>query len=254
MDEIWIALIAFAALVGVAVLIAGGVTLFLRIRGQQAIDLNPRLLLRIYLLVAILAGLLIFTQGAANLLQAALAEIDEPQFSYQPVWVSIPADGVGRTPTALELKDRDQLTDAEREELAALLAEDERTRVEQEEERRLLGLERARDEGLIEGVTFLLLGALIWGAHFAGRRVLEQEDERQGLLNRLFLTGATIAFGVITIVLLPQAIFESLNYALLDERDFGDHPGEMLVLSITTLPIWLAFLWQAIRAIKRTPA
>ena len=118
-----------------------------------------------------------------------------------------------------------------------------------------MGLQRARDEGLIGGVTFALLGALIWGAHVAGRRFLEQgADERDGLLNRLYLTGATIAFGVLTIVLLPQAIFESLNYALLDDRDFGDHPGETLALAITTLPIWLAFLWQAIRAVKRAPA
>jgi len=110
LDAIWVALIALAALVGVAVVIGGGVTLLLRARGQATIDLNPRVLLRIYLLVAILAGLLIFTQGTANLLQAALAEVDGKQFSYAPVFVAIPADEARRTPTALELKDRDQLT------------------------------------------------------------------------------------------------------------------------------------------------
>ena len=124
----------------------------------------------------------------------------------------------------------------------------------QEAERRRLGLERARDEGIIEGGTFLIIGLIIWGSHLAGRRWLETREEQESLLSRVYLTLITITFGVITIVFLPQALSETFDYALLDPSDRGDQPGEKLALSIATLPIWLAYLWQAIHAIRRAPA
>ena len=105
-------------------------------------------------------------------------------------------------------------------------------------------------EGLIQGVSFLIIGLAIWGSHFAGRRWLETEEERDSLLSRVYLTLVTITFGVITIVYLPQAVFETLSYVILEPLDQFRQPGEKLSLSITALPIWLIFLWQAIRAIR----
>ena len=150
----------------------------------------------------------------------------------------------------MELKDRAKLTDAELEELSIIQRERQLNQIELDEERRRLGLDRAMKEGLIQGISFLVIGLAIWGSHFAGRRWLETPEERDSLLSRVYLTLVTVTFGVITIVYLPQAVFETLSYVLLEPLDQFRQPGEKLSLSITALPIWLIFLWQAIRAIQ----
>jgi hypothetical protein len=61
-------------------------------------------------------------------------------------------------------------------------------------------------------------------------------------------------FGVITIANLPQAVFESLRFGLLEPMGRFGHefqPGGKLALSLTTLPIWLYYLWAAIRAVRK---
>ena len=250
MNAVLIALIAAGGLVFLAAVVAGGVVLFLRLRAREPININLRFLFRIYLLVVIVAGLLVFAQGASNLLQAGFASVGGKQFSYNPVYVQIPGPNERQTPSALELKDRAKLTDAELEELSIIQRERARKQDELNEERRRLGLDRAVKEGLIQGVSFLIIGLAIWGSHFAGRRWLETEEERDSLLSRVYLTLVTITFGVITIVYLPQAVFETLSYVILEPLDQFRQPGEKLSLSITALPIWLIFLWQAIRAIR----
>ena len=251
MNAVWIALVASAGLVFLAAVVAGGVVLYLRLRAHEPINLNLRFLFRVYLLVVIVAGLMVFTQGASNLLQAGFASIGGKQFSYNPVHARIPgAIELREAPSALELKDRAKLTDAELEELSIIQRERQERQNELNEERRRLGLDRAMKEGLIQGISFLIIGVAIWGSHFAGRRWMETPEERDSLLNRVYLTLVTITFGVITIVFLPQAVFETFSYLLLDPLDQYRQPGEKLSLSITALPIWLFFLWQAIRAIR----
>jgi len=46
MEVVWIALITFAAFIGVAVVVAGGVFLFLRIPAREPINLDLRFLVR----------------------------------------------------------------------------------------------------------------------------------------------------------------------------------------------------------------
>jgi len=251
MNAVLIALIAAGGLVFLAAVVAGGVVLFLRLRAREPININLRFLFRIYLLVVIVAGLLVFAQGASNLLQAGFASVGGKQFSYNPVHIQGPPGIELRMgPSALELKERAKLTDAELEELSIIQRERAQRKIELSEERRRLGLDRAMKEGLIQGVSFLIIGLAIWGSHFAGRRWLETEEERDSMLSRVYLTLVTITFGVITIIYLPQAVFETLSYVILEPLDQFRQPGEKLSLSITALPIWLIFLWQAIRAIR----
>ncbi|MBP63416.1 MAG: hypothetical protein CMJ62_17985, partial [Planctomycetaceae bacterium] len=198
----------------------------------------------------IVAGLVGFTLGASELLKATFASVGGKQFSYNPVYAGAPRSIERITTSPLELKERSQLTNAELEQLSVIQEERRQNQRELEEERRRLGLDRAMKEGLIQGISFLVIGLAIWGSHFAGRRWLETKEERDSLLSRVYLTLVTITFGVITIVYLPQAAFETLSYVLLEPLDQGRQPGEKLSLSITALPIWLVYLWQAIRAIR----
>ena len=122
------------------------------------------------------------------------------------------------------------------------------------QERRRLGLDRALDEGLIEGVSFTIIGALIWLAHVLGRRTVDRPEDEESPLNRMYVILITVIFGVITIVNLPQAVFESLRFAVLDPVDqFGRQyqPGGKLAVSVAALPIWLFYLWGAIRSVRR---
>jgi len=166
------------------------------------------------------------------------------------VYIRLPSDSAPQPRTALELKDRQQLTDIELQELADIEAERRTEQIALDEERRILGLDRAKKEGLIQGISFLIIGVLIWGSHFAARRWLETGEEKESLLNRVYLVVVTI-----TIVLLPQAVHETFSYIVLDPVDsFGSRtqPGDKLALSIATLPIWLIYLYGVICSMRKT--
>lgn len=252
---IWAALVVFLVLVGLALLVGGAVVVFLRLRSGVTVDIPMRLLLRLYLYVVIIVGLILFTQGTSHLLRAGFAAAWGDDFSYNPVYVPYPVRAESpRAIEPLELKERAALTDQEREELSRLLADRERQDLELRREQRKDGLERAREEGLIQGVSFVLIGGIIWLVHVLGRRWLETEEELRSPLNRVYLIIIVVIFAVITIVNLPQAVFEGLRFAFLDPLDEFDgryQPGSKLALSIASLPIWITYLAEAIRAVRK---
>ena len=105
MDAVWVALIAAAGLVFLAAVVAGGVVFFLRLRSREPINLNLRLLFRIYLLVVIVAGLIVFAQGASNLVQAGFASVGGKQLvTSRYILKALPASGYGRLPQLWSLK------------------------------------------------------------------------------------------------------------------------------------------------------
>ena len=152
------------------------------------------------------------------------------EFSYRPVWVELPGDGGAKPQHPLELADRRDLSSEELEDLSLILAERQEESAQANEERDRIGLDRAFDEGLIAGISFFIIGALVWAAHMFGRSRLETPEDRAGPLNRVYLVLLTVIFGVITIVSLPQAVFETLRYAVLDPVSDRYHPGEKLAL------------------------
>ena len=254
MDVVFIALIAFLVLVALGLVVGGGIFLVSRYRGGRNIQISMRFLLRLYMYVVIIVGLLLFTQGVSHLLRAGMAGVGGKDFSYRPVFVSIPGFEEIRTPKPVELKERSDLTDEEREELAQIIAERERKNLELRREQRRKGLDRAFKEGLIQGVSFTIIGAIIWIVHAIGRRRLETHEERESPLNKIYLIVIVVTFGVITIVNLPQAVFESLRFYLLDPVDeFTSRyqPGGKLALSIAALPVWIVYLMGAVRAVRR---
>ena len=254
MEVVWIALIAFVILVVAALVVAGAVFGFMRFRTGVNVSIPLRLLLRLYIYVVIIVGLLLLTQGVTELVRAGLAGAGGKDFSYRPVFVKVPEREALRAPTPVELKERELLTEAELEELSSVIAEREVKSLEQRREARRKGLDRALKEGIIRGITFAIVGALIWIAHVVGRGWLETPEERESPINRIYLILVVVIFGVITLVNLPQGIFEGLRFYLLDPLDeFGrdSPPGDKLGLAIATAPIWIMYLAGAIRAVRR---
>ena len=254
MEAAWIALIAFLGLVGLGVVAAAATLVFLRFRSGTSVHVSMRLLLRLYLYVVIVVGLILFTQGASHLIRAGFASAWGNEFSYEPRHVATPEENDEiRKQHPLELKSRDQLTDGELEELSVVIADRERRQAEISRLQRERGWDRSHREGLIRGISFAIIGGLIWLVHVLGRRWLETEEEASGVLDRVYLALIVVIFGVITIVNLPQGVFEALRYALLEDFDEYSryHPGGKLALSIASLPIWIAYLTGAIRAVRR---
>ena len=251
MGIVWVVLIAFGVLVALGLMVGGAFVLVMRLRSGASFSIDLRALVRLYLYVGIIAGLLVFTQGASELIKAGAAGIAGSDFSYHPVWIELPEDAKRQSQHPLELADRRDLSTEQLEELSIILAERDAQSAKVNEERDRLGLERALDEGLIQGISFAIIGALVWAAHMLGRYRIEGPEDRAGPLNRVYLVLLTVIFGIVTIVSLPQAVFETLRYAVLDPAGRGDQPGEMLGLSITALPIWLIYLWSTIRSVRR---
>ncbi len=220
-----------AAVLGAIVFVA--VMLFQR--GQAAIDLSPRGLLRFYVYIASLAGVVVFALGASSTLNYALARTAGADFVYgqppskfaqPPCPPGAPPECFNRPTPPPDLAQR------------------------QERER-----DRRRDEDLIRGLTFAAFGGLFWGAHWQARRGLGA-DERGSALRRGYLMLGTVVFGLATIVLLPTGIYQALSSLILpvSPEVFRSGAGEALSGGLVALPVWLVYLrlvvndFRAVRA------
>ena len=203
-------------------------------RGQGTLDLSLRGLLRVYLYLASLVGVVVFTLGIAGLTAFILASVFGLDVIYggpppQPVPAIAPACPPGQTcPQPPPFEGR--------------TIPDER--------------ERRHQEDLVRGVTQLVFGAIFWGAHWAARKGIVGGDERASGLYRSYLILGTAIFGVATIILLPTGIYQALSQALITAQPgtFRQGAGESLSGGIATLPIWLLYLWLVQRALRAPPA
>ena len=233
-------LVPFLVVLGVVAAIGGGVYYFISLRRGENVQLSLRGLFRAYLYLLALVSLLITVGGLAQLVNAGFASALGHDFSYYAKWVEEPRPPI-RNLLDAEGRPR-ELTAAEQE-------EDRRI----EEERRTKGLERAYQEGLLDGIIFTGIGAILWGVHAWSRRKLETPEEREsGILNRVYLIVVLLAFGIITISSLPAGVRDALRYAILDSDD-GSPPGGRLSTAIVALPFWIVYLMGTVRAIRRQP-
>ncbi len=216
-------------------LLALGAALLFR-RGGDGLDLAPRSLLRFYLYIASLAGILTLVIGLSGILNAGFAAA----FGNGFVYGSQPVPVIGRPcgPNEPNVKCAEPPVDYQQ-------------RQAQQEERR-------RGEDLIRGITFSLFGAGFWAAHWAARRGVMGVDEGHSGLRRAYLMLGTAIFGLSTIVLLPMGIYQALAYLILPAGDvYRQGAGESLSGGLVTLPVWLIYLSLIVRdarAARRLPA
>ena len=165
-------------------LLALGAALLFR-RGGEGIDLGPRSLLRFYLFIASLAGILTLVIGLSGILNAGFAAAFGNGFVYgaQP----LPANVRPCPPNQANVKCPEPPIDYQgRQSLQEI---------------------RRNGEDLIRGVTFTVFGALFWAAHWAARRGAIGTDEGFSGRRRAYLLCATVIFGRSTIVMPPRGIY-----------------------------------------------
>lgn len=224
-------------LVAVAIIgaVIGAVALLVR-GGRGAIEFAPRNLVRIYLYIASMAGIIVLVVGLSGILTVGFAAAFGNGFVYGDSSNIAPVPACGPT-TDPNVKcvpgGQPDFTDQRRREL-----------------------DRRRADDLIRGVTFTVFGALFWGAHFAARRGVMAADELTSGLRRGYLLLGTVIFGIATVILLPTGIYQALSYLILptDTGVFRQGTGDTLPGGLVTLPVWLIYLWLVVRDVRGAPA
>ena len=204
-------------------------------RGRDGMDLSLGGLLRVYLYLASLAGVVAFTIGLAGIISYVLAAAFGLDVIYggQPQR-PIPAIAPDCPPNATcpPFATSSPL----------VFVPDDRV--------------RRQTEDLVRGVTFVIFGGVFWGAHWWARRALAGIAERASGLGRAYLILGTAIFGIATIAFLPMGIYQALSFAVLpSEPSFYYRPGagEALSGGLAALPLWLAYLWLVQQALRTAP-
>ncbi|HEY8648200.1 MAG TPA: DUF5671 domain-containing protein [Candidatus Limnocylindria bacterium] len=213
--------------------IVGAVALVMR--GGRGVDWAPRSLVRVYLYIASLAGIVVLVVGLSGVLSAGFAAAFGDGFVYGDS-SAIPA--VAACPPTPEANVK----------CAPPAPQD-------FQQQRLHENARRRGDDLIRGITFTVFGALFWGAHWMARRGLLGAEEASGL-RRGYLMLGTVVFGLTTVVLLPTGIYQALSYLILPAENgvYRQGVGDSLGGGLVTLPVWLIYLWLVVRDVRATPA
>ena len=225
-------------LVAVAIVgaIVGAIAMLVR-GGRNAIDFAPRNLVRLYLYIASMAGIIVLVVGLSGVLSVGFAAAfgngfvygDSPVFPIQPACPPPPNDpNVKCVPPP-----QPDLT-----------------------QQRQSQQDRQRANDLIRGLTFTAFGAVFWGAHYFARRGVMGTDELSSGLRRGYLLLGTVIFGIATVILLPTGIYQALSYLILpaDQGVFRQGAGDSLPGGLVTLTVWLIYLWLVVRDVRSAPA
>ncbi len=209
-------------LMALAVLVAGLAYMVVRVRAGAHIDLSFRLLLYIYFYAMLILSLVVLAAGLSSLMNAGLASVVGRQFSY-----SAPAD---YGPAAMGFPSGSAPADRE-----AILQGSFRS-------------------GLAEGLSFTVVGGLIWVLHRWGQGALRRRASgEESALHRIYLAVLLAIFSIGGILALSQGVSDTVRYALggvADPYAYSSPPGGSLSAAIVFVPIWIYYfttLWRELR-------
>ena len=207
-----------ASVLGIIVLVA----VVLVQRGRDGVDMSPHTLLRAYLYAASFAGLIALVIGLSALLNWGIATAT----SYDVVYGGAPTPAIAKAcpPGVLGCPQQPPV--------------EEILRQQRDQQQRQLG------EELLRGITFTVLGAVFYGAHWAARRSVAGAQEARSGLRRAYLMFGAAVFGLATIVLVPTGLYQLLANAILPTSQNIYQPGiaDSFAPGIVSLVIWLIFL------------
>ena len=221
--------------VGVVGAIVGAVALLVRGGGRGALEFAPRNLLRVYVYVASMAGIIVLVIGLSSVLTVGFAAAFGNGFVYGD------SSFIAAPPVCAPTTDPNvKCVPAPQQDFTA---------------QRLRDQDRRRADDLIRGLTFTVFGAVFWGAHFLARRGVVGSDEATSGLRRGYLLLGTVIFGIATVILLPTGTYQALSYLILptDQGGFRAGAGDSLAGGLVTLPVWLIYLWLVVRDVRGEP-
>ncbi|MBI2885688.1 MAG: hypothetical protein HYY02_00615 [Chloroflexi bacterium] len=213
----------------VAVLVALGVYVALRMRAGQPVGFTFRTVVLAYFSMMSIASFLVLAAGLTSGAKAGLSDALGREFSYftPPKLRPAPPEGPG-SGRGGEL----------------------RPPSEEEQARNQRQVERQYQEDWIQAGSLVAVGSLLWALHLWGRRKAESQDEASAPFFRRASTTMLLAIaGIAGIISLPTGIYELLRYLLLPTDDLFSRqpPGSTLAMALVFVPIWLYYLLQALR-------
>ena len=220
--------------VAIVGLVVGAIAIMVR-GGRGPMDVGPRALVRLYLYIASMAGIIVLVIGLSGILTVGFAAAFGNGFVYgdTPSIAPLPACAPSPDPSAkcVPAGQPDFALQRQREQ------------------------DRRRGDDLIRGLTFTVFGGVFWGAHFLARRGVMGPDEASSGLRRGYLLLGTVIFGIATVILLPTGIYQALSYLILpaDPGTYRSGAGDSLPGGLVTLPIWLIYLWLVVRDVRSGP-
>ncbi len=221
-----IGIVVAAAVLAVIVLL---VVLFVQ-RGREPLDTSPRSLLRAYLYAASFAGIVALVFGLSSLLNWGIAQAA----GYDVVYGGSPGPALVKScPPGVTGCVEPNQGDIQRQ--------------QEEQRRRQLG------EELLRGITFTVVGAIFYGAHYFARRGVVGADETRSGLRRAYLILGTAVFGLATIVLVPTGLYQILANAILQTPENVYRPGvaDSFAPGVVSLVVWLVFLRLIVAETRR---
>jgi hypothetical protein len=200
--------------------------------------LQLRFLTRFYAYAMLFISSLILFVGGGLLLKAALSYPLGLEFSYrgQPIYAETRRP-LPTPPTVTGQPERETYWEAR-----ALEGVEYR------------GEERIRD--LLSGATLVGAGGLFLAFHWVLRNRLESRDERSAsFLNKAYLMVSGVVYGGLSLVLVPTALFQLIEFYLLPRGDpettiwSWPIPGDALGYALIALALWLWALPQLFRSL-----
>jgi hypothetical protein len=180
------------------------------------VDLGSSSLLRLYLYIGSLAGIILLVIGLAALIDYAAAQV----FGVAAIYGRQGAILDPNAPAGAARQFLDQVT------------------------------HRSQTD-VIRGLTLLLFGALFWGGHQLARARFASAEEATSLLRRAYNVIGMFVFGVATMILLPVGTYVALSYALLTpgENVYVQGFGDSLAGGLVSAPVWLFYLMRVVRSV-----
>lgn len=237
-DDVLTLLRVLLVIAGVCLVIAGIVYAVQRARSGQGITLPLRQLFNVYLYLMTILSLLLTVSGLSSLVQAGLAVPLGKEFSYytpdypRPVYIPAPPTIDGVPAPA-----KPQLTPTP----------------EEQEKQRQDTLNQAFKDGMVKGLSLTVVGGILWAIHWRGKRRMTEKDS---LMGRLYLVVLLFVFAALTLSSLPTGIYETVRYYVVGSQTQYSGPvtpGAKLSTAIVSLPIWLIYLFGAMKQLRGAP-
>lgn len=225
-------IIPVVIVLGLAVVAAVIVFFGVKLRSGEHLSIPIRSLLTAYFYLLSIAGLITLLIGLSGLLSAGLAVPLGRDFSYTrpPVQRPIPAvpEGVPQP----------KVPSVEEQQQDALRQQDRQFR-----------------EGLLQGISLIVVGGLVWALHTLGRRRSESAEERDsGFLHIGYLVIMLVICSLVGMISLASGIFDTLRFYLIgpaSEFEFRTPPGQNMSAALVFTPAWAYYLLALLRSVRR---
>jgi hypothetical protein len=218
-----------AILLGLGAAAAVGVFIAVRLRAGAPVEISFRTVLVAYFYLMALVAFLVLAIGLTTVLKAGLSDAFGRGFSYY-----LP-DRFGPFPPEAGLR---QLTPEQQEEIR---------------QRQLRQVEQQHRDDLIQGVTEVVTGAILWPLFiWARRRFTRPGDDFTGFLARLNLVLPLALYSLIGLISLPVTIFGLVSYLTTPAGEYlGQPPGENIAVGLVFVPLGMYYLLVAVRRLAR---